>query len=105
MMAATYFLSMPSSVLNLDPSSTGFSAGGALDGVPALDVSLELRADAVVEPGRAFSADRSAMAGWTVFLSSTTSAWGARAECSGVQRSGVEGGRDEASERAEWWGN
>jgi hypothetical protein len=62
----TYFLRIPSRVLNLDPSSTGFSAG-ALDGVPALDVSLELRAEAVVEPGRGFSADRSAMSAGLCF--------------------------------------
>jgi hypothetical protein len=89
---------MPSSVLNLDPSSTGFSAG-ALDGVPALDVSLELRAEAVVEPGRAFSADRSAMAGWIVFLSSMRFAWGARAEWSRVEWREPSGGEAEAGER------
>jgi hypothetical protein len=56
----TYFLKMPSSVLNLELSSTGFST--AAFGVAALDASLELSAEAVVEPGRAFSAGRSAMA-------------------------------------------
>jgi hypothetical protein len=57
---STYFLRMPSSVLNLELSSAGFSA--AFEGVAALDVSLELRAEAVEEPGRALSAARSAMA-------------------------------------------
>jgi hypothetical protein len=47
--------------LNLELSSTGFSTA-AFEGVAALDVSLELRAEAVVEPGRACSAGRSAMA-------------------------------------------
>jgi hypothetical protein len=51
---------MPSSVLNLELSSTGFST--AAFGVAALDASLELSAEAVAEPGRAFSAGRSAMA-------------------------------------------
>jgi hypothetical protein len=51
---------MPSRVLNLDPSSGTFSAA-AFEGVAALDVSLEFMAETVVEPGRAFSADISAM--------------------------------------------
>jgi hypothetical protein len=50
---------MPSSVLNLELSSTGSTAAF---GVAALDASLELSAEAVAEPGRAFSAGRSAMA-------------------------------------------
>jgi hypothetical protein len=45
----------------LEPSSGAFSAG-AFDGVAARDVSFELSAEAALEPGRAFSADRSAMA-------------------------------------------
>lgn len=52
---------MPSSVLNLELSSGAFSTG-AFEGVPALEGSLELRAEAVVELGWAFSAGRSAMA-------------------------------------------
>lgn len=51
---------MPRRVLNLEPSSGAFSAG-AFDGVAARDVSLELSTEAAFEPGRAFSADRSAM--------------------------------------------
>jgi len=47
-------------VLNLEPSSGGFSAG-AFDGVAALDASFEL-SEAAVEAGRAFSAVESAMA-------------------------------------------
>jgi hypothetical protein len=61
---------MPSSVLNLELSSTGFSA--AAFGVAALDVSLELRAEAVEEPGRAFSAGRSAMANRASFCGRVT---------------------------------
>lgn len=56
----TYFRKMPSRVLNLELSSGGFSAG-AFEGVAARDVSLELSADVVVDPGRACSADRSAI--------------------------------------------
>jgi hypothetical protein len=57
----TYFLKIPSSVLNLELSSAGLSTA-AFEGVAALDVSLELRAEAVEEPGRALSAGRSAIA-------------------------------------------
>jgi hypothetical protein len=56
----TYFLKMPNRVLNLEPSSGTFSAA-PFAGVAALDVSLEFMAEAVLEPGRAFSADMSAM--------------------------------------------
>lgn len=47
-------------VLNLDPSPAGCSTG-AFEGVVALDASLELGAEAVVEAGRVLSAGRSAM--------------------------------------------
>lgn len=55
-----YFRKMPSRVLNLELSSGGFSAG-AFEGVAARDTSAELSADVVVDPGRACSADRSAI--------------------------------------------
>jgi hypothetical protein len=56
----TYFLKIPRSVLNLEPSSGTFSTA-AFEGVAARDVSLELSAEVVVEPGRALSAARSAI--------------------------------------------
>jgi hypothetical protein len=56
----THFLKILSSVLNLEPSSGTFSTA-VPDGVAALDVSFELRAEMGVEPGWAFSADSSAM--------------------------------------------
>jgi hypothetical protein len=56
----THFRKMLSSVLNLEPSSGGLSTA-ALAGVTALLVSLALRAEAVVEPGWAWSAERSAI--------------------------------------------
>jgi hypothetical protein len=64
----THFRKMLSRVLNLEPSSGAFSAV-ALDGVVALELSLELRAETVVEPGWAFSADKSAMASLVCFSS------------------------------------
>ena len=51
---------MPKKVLNLELSSGGFSAPAP--GVEARDAAFEGVAEFVVEPGRAFSAARSAMA-------------------------------------------
>jgi hypothetical protein len=76
---------MLSSVLNLEPSSGARSAAAAA-GVTALDVSLELRAEAVAEPGWAFSAERSAMVSWACF-----SCDGNRSGSSVWQRSGNSG--------------
>jgi hypothetical protein len=50
---------MPRKVLNLELSSGGFSAPAP--GVEARDAAFEGVAEFVVEPGRAFSATRSAM--------------------------------------------
>lgn len=50
---------MPKNVLNLELSSGGFSA--VAPGVEALEPAAETVAEFVVEPGRAFSAARSAM--------------------------------------------
>ena len=50
---------MPKKVLNLELSSGGFSA--VAPGVEALEAAFETVAEFVVEPGRAFSAARSAM--------------------------------------------
>ena len=56
---ATYLRKMLRKVLNLELSSGGFSADAP--GVEARDAALEAAAEFVVEPGRAFSAARSAM--------------------------------------------
>lgn len=50
---------MPRKVLNLELSSGGFSV--VAPGVEARDAAFEAVAEFVVEPGRAFSAARSAM--------------------------------------------
>jgi hypothetical protein len=55
-----YLLKIPKKVLNLELSSGAFSAAAA-EGVTALELSLELSADVVVEPVWAFSGARSAM--------------------------------------------
>lgn len=56
---ATYFRNMPKKVLNLELSSGGFSA--VVPGVEALEPAVETVVEFVVEPGRTFSAARSAM--------------------------------------------
>lgn len=56
---ATYLRRMPKKVLNLELSSGGFSA--VAPGVEAREAAFEGAAEFVVEPGRAFSAARSAM--------------------------------------------
>jgi hypothetical protein len=59
-MVLRYLLKIPRNVLNLELSSGAFSTA-ALEGVAARELSPELRADVVVEPGWAFSGARSAM--------------------------------------------
>lgn len=59
-MVLRYLLKMPRKVLNLELSSGAFSTA-ALEGVAARELSRELRADVVAEPGWAFSGARSAM--------------------------------------------
>jgi hypothetical protein len=59
-MVLRYLLKIPRKVLNLELSSGAFSAG-APEGVAARELSRELRADVVAEPGWAFSGARSAM--------------------------------------------
>jgi hypothetical protein len=59
---------MPRKVLNLELSSGAFSAA-AFEGVAARELSVELRADVVAEPGWAFSGARSAMVMGYVFYS------------------------------------
>jgi hypothetical protein len=67
-MVLRYLLNMPRKVLNLELSSGAFSAA-AFEGVAARELSFELRADVVAEPGWAFSGARSAMVMDYVFYS------------------------------------
>jgi hypothetical protein len=61
-----YLLNIPKKVLNLELSSGAFSATAA-DGVTALELSLELSAEAVLEPVWAFSGARSAMIRYVLY--------------------------------------